>query len=1164
MLYIPHEMLRILQTQFKAGKHKVTCRVEIDKFSYDPNITMEYDSIQYYSTPIVPVVLGTNPPNVTSAVSIGSPIQGVTLAETMAKKTSDFAVQHVNGKQRTLNGVTRNHEGTDFGFVDGDVVTACADGIVTEVQPEGKDSYINILHANNVMTRYLHINRFVVSLGEQVTQGQAIAQISPSGAYSHHLHLEIRVDASKDSYGDPRDPMAYLDGTASIGVVPVFEATGTATVGAEGVRFREKPNTSATIIAVLPAGTVLNVIGLEGEWLNIEHQQVKGYVYRPATQYGGTVGGQPSEQSDRPGGNPSFQEVYNELTRNAIEVGLPPQIAYASAWIESDWSHYVHATGEVLVSYANAVGMMQIVPTAWADEFDVDQMRNDWRYNVYAGVRILRQCYDLAVNHGEDAYTDGVARSTWCVYNGWTNLIARYRNNPNQDDVKYYDYYLNSPWSSNITTANPATVPSGIVTKAVSDVRVEPIFAEGNEKLKVTAGTLMEIVNTIGDWYEVRLASGDKGFIHSKDFKEMTEAITTKFMPQEVIKEDFSSATPGSLPKGFVQDSSNSWSIVQEGDNNALGIAGGAIGDQYVMFTAKMQYAGRVDFTLSTELSSDNSVDVFIDNALIYKGKTSTSMQTISFSLTQGNHVIKVVRHNVAGGACKVIIDNIQVLQYYYKDYSDDNLVTPSVFASTTFSLIVKGDSVNVLQAPEESAQVLLVTSRGYRYPCVEHDDTWATVRLSDNTLAYINISDKARAEVKEEGAAYNQLYVKTGGFVYDTTLTFDYSVVSINIDSRYDMRGATAEVVIADVDGMFSPHYNPTAFKTGLSEWSTLEKGVVYGTLVENTPIRIYLGYGDAPPRRFTGLIQSVDVKDNKTIAIQCVDRMKMLNDYVLRKQVEFPPDGSLLKSAWLVSSIIHELAKIAGMDKWRIVADDVGRVDIVVEETYYTEINDASGYYIAMDEQGKPREVLIESLPDDGGYRNPFWTNKIYKKGICIADAIEDLTQGVNFWARCDRYGTLFVTSTLKASNVSYTFTDTTNLISLSHSVDPSRTRNHLIVTGSNADEEFFDKQLFRSVLGVRKTAQINAPWADTYGKKLAIAKKFFHDIKVMSNSVTAAVEGNPYIDLFDRIYIENRRTTTKSEFHVKGIKDSYSSTDGYVTILDLFTIDEEPKPI
>ncbi len=65
--------------------------------------------------------------------------------------------------------------------------------------------YIDIQHADGYVTRYAHLSKFLVKLGEQVEQGETIA-ISGNTGYSTgaHVHFEIRRN------GAVRNPLDFL------------------------------------------------------------------------------------------------------------------------------------------------------------------------------------------------------------------------------------------------------------------------------------------------------------------------------------------------------------------------------------------------------------------------------------------------------------------------------------------------------------------------------------------------------------------------------------------------------------------------------------------------------------------------------------------------------------------------------------------------------------------------------------------------------------------------------------------------------------------------------------------------------------------------------------------------------------------------------------------
>jgi len=87
-----------------------------------------------------------------------------------------------------------NHDGGDFGRA----VLAAARGTVTVVADTGSDSYgkwIEIGHGDGHRTRYAHLSKRLVHVGQHVSKGQKIGEVGESGGASGpHLHYEQRVD----------------------------------------------------------------------------------------------------------------------------------------------------------------------------------------------------------------------------------------------------------------------------------------------------------------------------------------------------------------------------------------------------------------------------------------------------------------------------------------------------------------------------------------------------------------------------------------------------------------------------------------------------------------------------------------------------------------------------------------------------------------------------------------------------------------------------------------------------------------------------------------------------------------------------------------------------------------------------------------------------------
>ncbi|HEU0035961.1 MAG TPA: M23 family metallopeptidase [Kofleriaceae bacterium] len=80
----------------------------------------------------------------------------------------------------------------------GDTVVAAAGGTVVRVENLGSVSYgrwIEIAHGNGYRTRYAHLSRQTVSVGQSVRRGQKIGEVgSTGGSTGPHLHYEERKD----------------------------------------------------------------------------------------------------------------------------------------------------------------------------------------------------------------------------------------------------------------------------------------------------------------------------------------------------------------------------------------------------------------------------------------------------------------------------------------------------------------------------------------------------------------------------------------------------------------------------------------------------------------------------------------------------------------------------------------------------------------------------------------------------------------------------------------------------------------------------------------------------------------------------------------------------------------------------------------------------------
>jgi murein DD-endopeptidase MepM/ murein hydrolase activator NlpD len=92
-----------------------------------------------------------------------------------------------------INGRPANHKGIDFSGEIGTPIVASADGVVTRTG-WGSDygNIVEITHAEGFVTRYAHISRTNVLIGQKVKRGDHIADVGNTGrSTGPHLHYEV-------------------------------------------------------------------------------------------------------------------------------------------------------------------------------------------------------------------------------------------------------------------------------------------------------------------------------------------------------------------------------------------------------------------------------------------------------------------------------------------------------------------------------------------------------------------------------------------------------------------------------------------------------------------------------------------------------------------------------------------------------------------------------------------------------------------------------------------------------------------------------------------------------------------------------------------------------------------------------------------------------------
>lgn len=100
----------------------------------------------------------------------------------------------------------RLHAGTDFAAPHGTPIYSTADGVVVHAGwSSGYGRLIKIQHQFGIETRYAHLSKIRVKVGQRVSRGDRIGDMGNTGrSTGTHLHYEVRVG------GQPVNPMIYI------------------------------------------------------------------------------------------------------------------------------------------------------------------------------------------------------------------------------------------------------------------------------------------------------------------------------------------------------------------------------------------------------------------------------------------------------------------------------------------------------------------------------------------------------------------------------------------------------------------------------------------------------------------------------------------------------------------------------------------------------------------------------------------------------------------------------------------------------------------------------------------------------------------------------------------------------------------------------------------
>lgn len=116
------------------------------------------------------------------------------------------------GACRPIGGCSRRHEGVDFSAPAGDPIRAARAGRVTYAGSRGGYGLmVEVDHGDGWRSRYAHLRRMTVGVGDTVAAGDQVGESGATGnATGAHLHFEVRRHGVAV---DPEEIFARTSGT---------------------------------------------------------------------------------------------------------------------------------------------------------------------------------------------------------------------------------------------------------------------------------------------------------------------------------------------------------------------------------------------------------------------------------------------------------------------------------------------------------------------------------------------------------------------------------------------------------------------------------------------------------------------------------------------------------------------------------------------------------------------------------------------------------------------------------------------------------------------------------------------------------------------------------------------------------------------------------------
>jgi lipoprotein NlpD len=154
----------------------------------------------------------------------------ISLTGVLSTNTSAFTQQTTISSSNLIwpaqgilsQGFSKTHEGIDIAGASGTPIVAAASGTVTKAGWDdwGLGNEIEIKHPNGSITVYGHNRRLLVTKGQQVNQGEVIAEMGSTGnSTAPHLHFEVHPNGRVAV-----NPLGFLSSSIASKVTPQQKA----------------------------------------------------------------------------------------------------------------------------------------------------------------------------------------------------------------------------------------------------------------------------------------------------------------------------------------------------------------------------------------------------------------------------------------------------------------------------------------------------------------------------------------------------------------------------------------------------------------------------------------------------------------------------------------------------------------------------------------------------------------------------------------------------------------------------------------------------------------------------------------------------------------------------------------------------------------------------